>query len=213
MLIPRRHPRASRLQQPHRAGVSRLQARLLKPDSLTFLERITQRRRELNGEPNRCPPPRRTEDTGDIAQPGHNPAYVAAAIRGDLHRLAAATEGSRNHTLHSVACNIFEFVKGGHANEIAARAELERIATAIGLGHYEIQATLRSAWGRVGPRSVPAPGSVATACTIESPTHSTLFTISGSRPLPSSGALHPQNTGGEFSRGRHRALVALRNHD
>lgn len=136
------------------------------PDSRSFRDWLDKRR-------GRAPQPRRrTEDVGDIAQPGMNPRYVGAAIRDDLDELAAATEGSRNHTLHDVACNVFEFVKAGHADETAARAELERIATAIGLGHYEyeIQATLRSAWGRVSPRNVPTPASVAPAYTIESPT-------------------------------------------
>jgi hypothetical protein len=131
--------------------------------TLTFLQRIAARRGA---------PPRAQHAAGnvtDIAQPGTNPKYVRAAIRAELERLAAATEGSRNHTLHDVACNVVEFVKGAHANETKVRAELERIAAAIGLGQYEIQATLRSAWNRVGPRSVPAPAGVAPAYTIEAP--------------------------------------------
>jgi hypothetical protein len=98
------------------------------------------------------------EQPVDAAKPGRNPAYVTKAIHADLERLANAHEGTRNHTLHAVACNVFEFVKGGHANEPAARAEMERIAHAIGLPHNEIQATLRSAWNKVGPRYVPPPG-------------------------------------------------------
>jgi hypothetical protein len=93
-----------------------------------------------------------------IAAPGGNPAYVAAAIRAELQRLADATEGTRNDTLHKVACRVFEFVKGGHADQNAAHAELERIATAIGLELREIHATIKSAWNRVGPRDVPAGG-------------------------------------------------------
>jgi hypothetical protein len=56
---------------------------------------------------------------------------------------------------------VFEFVKGGHADETIARAELERVATAIGLGENEIQKTIESAWGHVEPCTVPAPGTVA----------------------------------------------------
>jgi hypothetical protein len=64
----------------------------------------------------------------DVAQPGKNPAYVAAAIRAELDKLAATREGSRNHTLLTVACNIFEFVKGGpRVNPVAVRAMLNRI--------------------------------------------------------------------------------------
>ena len=137
-------------------------------DGLSFLQRVARRR----GEPYRRstqPPSGPCSSTGLQAQPGQNPRYVDAAIRADLDRLAVTREGRRNGTLHSVACNIFEFVKGGHVHEAAARAELERIATAIGLGHYEIRATLKSAWGRVGPRGVPAPASVAAAYTVEGP--------------------------------------------
>jgi hypothetical protein len=105
-------------------------------------------------------PPKRSS-LADAAQPGGNPRYVAAAIRADLERLAATHEGRRNSTLHAVACNVFEFVKAGHADEAAVRAELERIAAAIGLGHHEIQSTLRSAWNKVGPRHVPVPRGAA----------------------------------------------------
>jgi hypothetical protein len=132
----------------------------------TFLQLVAARRQQQAAPKTRQPS--KPASAGNIAGPGRNPAYVTAAIRADLDRLAAATEGGRNHTLIEVACNVFEFVKGGHANETRVRAELERIAAAIGLGHYEIQATLRSAWNRVGPRSVPAPTGVAPAYTIES---------------------------------------------
>jgi hypothetical protein len=80
--------------------------------------------------------------TEHVAHPGQNPRYVAAAISRDLEVLAAAVEGVRNDTLLKVACNIFEFVRGGHANEAGAYAELERIAGAIGLPDREIHSTL-----------------------------------------------------------------------
>jgi hypothetical protein len=92
-----------------------------------------------------------------IAQPGANPAYVVAAIRGELGHLAEAIQGTRNDTLNRVAFAVFGFVKGGHADEQAARAELERIASVIGLSHNEIQATVGSAWTSAVPRDVPAP--------------------------------------------------------
>ncbi len=94
-----------------------------------------------------------------IATPGSNPAYVATAIRAELNELARAREGTRNHTLFTVACNVFEFVKGGHADQTAARAELSRIATMIGLEPSEIPSTIESAWNTVGARDVPAPRS------------------------------------------------------
>jgi hypothetical protein len=135
-------------------------------DTRSFIARLE----EWAGHTERSTQPRRRTEVGDIAQPGTNPAYAATAIRADLERLAAATEGVRNHTLIAVACNVFEFVKAGHADGPACRAEIERIANAIGLPDREIQTTLRSAWGRVGPRSVPAPAGVAPAYIIESQT-------------------------------------------
>jgi hypothetical protein len=97
----------------------------------------------------------------NVAQPGANPGYVAAAIRRELGRLAGAVEGTRNDTLNRVAFAVFGFVKGGHADEQAARAELERIASVIRLSHNEIQATLGSAWTSAVPRDVPAPRGAA----------------------------------------------------
>jgi hypothetical protein len=107
-------------------------------------------------------PPARSDVTPSvrptaIAQPGRNPAYVAAAIRGELGELANAREGTRNDTLNRVAFRIFAFVKAGHADEKAARAEMTRIAAANGLPHSEIQSTLRSAWNSASPCDVPAP--------------------------------------------------------
>jgi len=124
---------------------------------------------ERAGRDPRSTQPQRRTDPAAIAQPGTNPAYVAAAIRADLEKLAAATEGVRNHTLHAVAANVFEFVKGGHVKADISD-ELERIAAEIGLHSNEIRATLRSAWQRVGPRTVPAPAGARPAYSIESPT-------------------------------------------
>jgi len=90
------------------------------------------------------------------AAPGGNPAYVRAAIGRELETLAAATPGSRNHTLNMVAFNVFGFVKGGHADKQACWAELERIANAIGLHDREIRGTLASAWKASEARQVPA---------------------------------------------------------
>jgi hypothetical protein len=110
-----------------------------------------------------------------IAKPGTNPAYVAAAIRKELDKLAALPPlpSNRNTVLHEVACNIFEFVKGGHADKTAAWDELERIALAIGLHPSEItgpdgkHGTLGSAWKKVGPRDVPAPGMAVRVVEVE----------------------------------------------
>ena len=95
-------------------------------------------------------------DAPAAAAAGGNPAYVRAAIGRELATLAAATPGSRNHTLNTSAFNVFGFVKGGHADKQACWAELERIATAIGLHDREIGATLASAWKASEARQVPA---------------------------------------------------------
>lgn len=119
------------------------------------------------------PKPARADVTplrGDqVAKPGHNPRYVAKVISPELERLANTREGSRNHTLNKVAFNIFGLVKAGHV-DAGIHAELERIATAIGMPDHEIRSTLRSAWGAAQPRRVPAPGGVAAAYTIGSQT-------------------------------------------
>ena len=117
-----------------------------------FLENM--RRRAASKAPRHREAPQPTA----IAKPGHNPAYVAAAIRGELDKLANAHEGSRNDTLNRVAFRIFGLVKGGHADENGARCEMTRIAAAKGLSHSEIQSTLRSAWNGAHPCDVPARG-------------------------------------------------------
>jgi hypothetical protein len=112
---------------------------------------------KVHARPRPSAPPR----PADIAQPGTNPAYVAAAIRDELDRLASTDEGARNHTLNQVAFAVFGFVKARHADKAAAHAELVRVAEEIGLGTREIHATLRSAWTSASPRDVPAPRGAA----------------------------------------------------
>jgi hypothetical protein len=91
------------------------------------------------------------------AAPGANPAYVAAAIKGELAKLTNATEGVRNHTLYTASRRIAELLKAGHAcGEQGLRDELERIAVSIGLGHGETRNTIQSAWNAATPRDIPA---------------------------------------------------------
>ena len=115
-----------------------------------------------------APPPLRSP-----SRPGGNPAYVRAAIAKELAELAVAPRGRRNATLNTVAFKVFGFVKGGHADEAATRAELERIALAIGLEQREIAGargdggTLGSAWNAATPREVPAPGVAFTVTEVD----------------------------------------------
>ncbi|MGV0788683.1 phage/plasmid primase, P4 family [Mycolicibacterium sp. XJ2] len=103
------------------------------------------------------------EDFSRLRTAGDNKEYVEHCVRDDLAKLAAATEGTRNDTLHAVACNLFEWVKGGHVNQGWAYGELESIAQQIGLGDSEIRSTLRQAWNRVGERHPPAPREISPA--------------------------------------------------
>lgn len=123
--------------------------------------------------PKQSPRPTTAIPVDQIALPGANPSYVERAVSDELAKLAAATEGCRNHTLYQVGCNVFEFVKAGHVDRSAAEVELERIASAIGLGDNEIRATMRSAWDKVEPRTVPAPTSINPAHTIDPATAET----------------------------------------
>lgn len=100
---------------------------------------------------------------------GHNPTYVNAIVERELAKLAAATSGHRNNTLSDVSHRLFELAKGGHVDPAAAKNEMERIASAIGLQHSEIHCTLRSAWRRTQPKHPPASVEIAPAFTIEEP--------------------------------------------
>lgn len=92
-----------------------------------------------------------------------NRGYVEACVRGDLAKLASATEGTRNDTLIAVACNLFEWAKGNHVDATWAHDTLERLALDIGEQPDKVRSTLRSAWSRVGPRNPPPPRDISPA--------------------------------------------------
>jgi hypothetical protein len=72
------------------------------------------------------------------------PAYLRAAVAGEVVRLTAATEGSRNHTLFVAACALGQLVAGGALSAELVTAELHQAAAAVGLQPAETVATIGS---------------------------------------------------------------------
>lgn len=88
-------------------------------------------------------------------------AWARAALDGELQRLRAAPEGTRNDTLNRVAFRLGQIVGGGALDEATATAVLVEGGTAVGLAEHETTATVRSGL-RAGlehprrPRPAPA---------------------------------------------------------
>jgi len=118
-------------------------------DAMGFLARVAHRKREQQPAAHSTPRPPTIP-----ANPGALRRYVERAMDAELDRLAAAPKGCQNTILHAVACNIFELVKAGFGSRHAAVQELTRIADAIG-HDGDTNATLNSAWNKVGPRQLP----------------------------------------------------------
>ncbi len=87
--------------------------------------------------------------------PANIERYVAAAAASELAELEAAQEGSRNHTLNSVAFNLAQFVKAGALPEDWTRGQLEVRAVAAGLPVLEARRTIDGAFRAAQPRSLP----------------------------------------------------------
>lgn len=81
-----------------------------------------------------------------------NTTWGQRVLDGEIARVAAAAEGTRNAELFAAACKVYEAVKGGHIDEQAATRQLEHIGQLVGLEPHEIAASLDSAWGRTDPR-------------------------------------------------------------
>lgn len=84
------------------------------------------------------------------AAEGTNPAranataYAAAALRGELDRVLAAVEGSRNHTLNAAAFALGQLTATGMLPRRLAEDALTLAGQAIGLPPRECAATTRS---------------------------------------------------------------------
>jgi hypothetical protein len=101
-------------------------------------------------------PPREVRPTA-LPAGGRARRYAAAAMHDELSRLAAAVEGARNATLNRAAFSLGQLVAVGLLDHDHVAAELERVATGLGLGEREIQRTVASGLGAGldQPRAVP----------------------------------------------------------
>ena len=88
------------------------------------------------------------------------PAYLRAAVAGELARVSAATEGHRNHTLYVAAVALGQLVAGGALPAELVTAELKQAAVTVGLEAGEAAGTIRSGL-RAGARRPRRPGQVA----------------------------------------------------
>ncbi len=90
---------------------------------------------------------------------GREQRYAAAALHRELIVLASAVEGARNDTLNRAAFNLGQLTASGLLDRDQVAAELERVATGIGLGPVETHRTIASgmAAGQRRPRTAPAP--------------------------------------------------------
>ncbi|WP_068920879.1 bifunctional DNA primase/polymerase [Planobispora rosea] len=89
---------------------------------------------------------------------GRRGAYLDAAIRVSLEKIAAACEGNRNVTLYGAAASLGQLVAGGALEETAVETLLLEAAARIGYPQGPARKTIRSGFrrGALRPRSVPA---------------------------------------------------------
>ena len=71
-------------------------------------------------------------------------AYAMAALTGELDKLLAATEGSRNDTLNAAAFALGQLVAAGHLDHGTVHDELVSAAGRIGLPRTEAERTTTS---------------------------------------------------------------------
>ncbi len=90
------------------------------------------------------PAPVTERPTSTTAVAGSPSAYAAAALRGELGRVLAAIEGTRNHTLNSAAFALGQLVAAGLLPRQLAEDALTLAGQAIGLPARECAATIRS---------------------------------------------------------------------
>lgn len=81
-------------------------------------------------------------------------AWAAAALAGELDRLAKVEEGRRNHVLNRAAFVLGQIVGSGHLDGDTVSSLLEEAGVATGLGCREATATVESGMraGRSAPR-------------------------------------------------------------
>lgn len=88
---------------------------------------------------------------------GRLTAYVEAAVREELDRLAQTTEGNRNNALNRAAYSLGQLVAVNVLSRAQAEEQLKQTALAIGLGEREIEKTIASGInaGLKNPRRLP----------------------------------------------------------
>ena len=91
---------------------------------------------------------------------GRLPAYLRSAVTREVARVAAATEGARNHTLYVAAVALGQLVAGDALPAELVTAELEQAAGRVGLEPGEAAGTIRSGL-RAGARRPRRPGQAA----------------------------------------------------
>lgn len=98
-----------------------------------------------------APDPRRVRSDPGVS------AWAAAAVAGELDRVASAEEGRRNHILNRAAFVLGQIVGGGHLDGDTVSALLEEAGLATGLGGRETTITVESGMraGRCSPRHPP----------------------------------------------------------
>lgn len=84
-------------------------------------------------------------------------AYGRRALDDETDRVAAAPEGTRNHTLNAAAYSLGTLVGAGILDELTVATALTDAGRAAGLAGREIEATIRSGLraGTSNPRNVP----------------------------------------------------------
>lgn len=72
-------------------------------------------------------------------------AYIRAALDGEVHRVAIAEVGQRNHALFRAAARLGEFVADGHISVLDARSALLAAATAhVGIEQFSTAEAVRT---------------------------------------------------------------------
>jgi hypothetical protein len=106
-------------------------------------------------------PPRPAPPTAYESPITPDSPYVRAAVEGEVANIMAATQGSRNTTLHAAAVKLGTLVGAGLLTEYEAAAVLVEAARASGYvgddGEPQARKTISSGlrWGIAHPREVP----------------------------------------------------------
>lgn len=89
-------------------------------------------------------------------QASGEPGYLAAALAGEVDRVARAATGTRNATLNEAAFRLGTLADAG-LDVVEASAALQSAALAVGLAELEAARTFASGWagGTAHPRTVP----------------------------------------------------------